>query len=292
MKHIKSVMHLVLLLSFALLATGLIGSAIAVGYNDDNQVPKKTIDAEDEFWALEMWEDFPTGQCVQQEPKPHGGYIEPKDFPKKHHLQTIGRLAQGIAKQKYKNGWWICGTLIEDKEQIAELSQYYAYKIVRYAWEVSGDDDDPEAFQLSAWGFAGVIKNESNFDRCALGLNPRLKAYELGILKRRKRCISHTEEEVIAVVTHPLMQKYFKRSGFDIGLTQLLSKTYSRPNDYHAMLQVDYGLGEGAREMRHRARWCATNRPWACWPTGNHAEWYDEKITKRAKRLGAQRGEI
>ena len=199
----------------------------------------------------------------------------------KKQMKIVGRLAQGIAKQKYKNGWPECGRWVTEKKAIDDLAIQYAFAIVRAAWEVSGDD-----FILNPWGLAGVIKNKSNFDRCALGLYPRRKAYELGILKRRKRCISHTEEEILKVVNHPKMKNLFSRSGYDIGSTQLLSRFYSNPNDFKQMMSLDYGVAEGAREMRHRGRIYRTPKPWAFW-RGYNCGWYEDKIKRRMKKLGA-----
>lgn len=212
-------------------------------------------------------------------------------FPKENHLRLIGRLAEGIAKHKIeKGGWWECGKLIEEEEKIKEKALIYAYTIIHSAYEVSDHDEDPE-FILNPWGLAGTIGNESQFDRCALGLFPRKVAYKKGLLKPRKLTVSHTEEEVLAVVKSKSMQEYFKKSGFDLGTAQLLSRFYPDPNDFEKMLSVNGGTLEAAYQMRYRARYNNTDRPWLYW-RGGRVKWYDEKVTRWAKRVGAQPGEI
>jgi len=210
-------------------------------------------------------------------------------FPNAHQLKLIGRLAEGIAK--YKGGsWWECGREMVQQEEIEDRALFYAYEIVRAADEVS-DHEENAKFTLNPWGLAGVIRNESQFDRCALGTHPRRTAYRLGLLKKQKRCISHTEEEVLAVVQNEDMNTYFKRSGFDLGTAQLLSRFYADPKDFKAMLSVRGSTTEAAYAMRRRGRIFGTKRPWLYW-RGYHCQWYDDKISRWARQLGALRGEI
>ena len=210
-------------------------------------------------------------------------------FPDKHQLKIIGRLVDGIVK--YKQGsWWECGRLMTEEEEIQGRAMFYAYEIVRAADEVSDDGDDPQ-FVLNPWGLAGVIRNESQFDRCALGTHPRKRAYKIGLIKRQRRCISHTEEEILSVVQSKNMQAYYKKSGFDLGTAQLLSRFYSDPKDFKTMVSVRGSTTEAAFHMRKRGRVFKTKRPWLYW-RGYRCEWYDEKVTRWAKQLGAKPGEI
>jgi len=207
----------------------------------------------------------------------------------KHQLQIIGRLADGIANYK-KDGWWECGELMDGEKEIEDRALFYAYEIVRAADEVSDESDDA-GFTLNPWGLAGTIRNESQFDRCALGTHPRKTAYRLGILKKKKRCISHTEDEILAVVQNEDMNTYYNKSGFDLGTAQLLSRFYSNPRDFANMLSVRGSATEAAYAMRKRGRIFKSKRPWLYW-RGYRCEWYDAKITRWARQLGAQSNEI
>jgi len=204
-------------------------------------------------------------------------------------VRIVGRLAEGIVK--YKAGqWWECGKLMTDEKEIGDRAVSYAYEIVRAANEVSDHDDDPE-FVLNPWGLAGVIRNESQFDRCALGTHPRKTAYRLGLLKKQRRCISHTEEDILRVVQSKDMNAYYKRTGFDLGTAQLLSRFYSNPRDFKTMVSVRGSTTEAAYHMRKRGRIYKTKRPWLYW-RGYRCEWYDDKISRWARQLGAKPGEI
>jgi len=204
-------------------------------------------------------------------------------------MRIVGRLAEGIVK--YKAGqWWECGKLMTDENEIGDRAVFYAYEIVRAANEVSDHDDDPE-FVLNPWGLAGVIRNESQFDRCALGTHPRKTAYRLGLLEKQRRCISHTEEDILRVVQSEDMNAYYKRTGFDLGTAQLLSRFYSNPRDFKTMVSVRGSTTEAAYHMRKRGRIYKTKRPWLYW-RGYRCEWYDDKISRWARQLGAKPGEI
>lgn len=207
-----------------------------------------------------------------------------------YQMKIVGRLMAGIVKYK-KGQWWECGKLMTDDKEIQDRAMFYAYEIVRAADEVSDSDDDDPEFVLNPWGLAGVIRNESQFDRCAFGTHPRKKAYEIGLIKKRKRCISHTEKEVLAAVNSAKMQAYFKKSGFDLGTGQLLSRFYSDPKDFKTMVSVRGSTTEAAWHMRKRGRWYKTIRPWLYW-RGYKCQWYDEKITRYARQLGAKPGDV
>lgn len=213
-------------------------------------------------------------------------------FPTEEHLKVIGRIADNVTRLKKKEGgWWECGEFYQDEEHIRNRALSYAYQIVYTAWEVSDPPDNEDAWALNPWGLAGTIWNESKFDRCAFGLYPRKKSYELGLLKKSRLTLSHKEEDVIRAVTSPKMQEYFKKTGFDLGVAQLLSRFYTRPDDYAFMLSLKGGTMEAAKAMRDRARLYQTVRPWAYWP-GRYTFWYDEKVTRWAQLLGAMNEEI
>lgn len=222
-------------------------------------------------------------QEVEQEEEP--AVVYSFKFPNEKELRLIGRMAQGIARWK-SSGWWQCGVLITSKETIKDTAVFYAYLVVKSAKDVSGDD-----WKLNPWGLLGTVRNESRFDRCALGLNPRKKAYSLKVLKPRKTCISHSAREIVAAVESPKLQKYFTRSGVDIGLSQMLSRHYQAPFNYAKMIEPDYGMSEAARWMRHLGWAYKTKRPWRYW-RGREVGWYDTKIVRAAHLTGAKDSDI
>ncbi len=209
--------------------------------------------------------------------------------PNKEELILIGRLATGFAKWK-SHGWWECGVLYETKEDIGDLALKYAFEIVRSVSIVSAGDDG-ETWKLNAWGLTGTMMNESRLDRCALGTHPRKRAYQLGLIKRRKRCISHTEEEILKAVTDKKMLRFFKKTGYDLGTGQLLSRFYPKDVSFKEMLSVRGGTLEAAWTMKRRGRWYKTDRPWTYWP-GHKADWYDVKVTRWARKIGATKADI
>ena len=227
------------------------------------------------------------------EPEPTRAEMDP--FPTETHLKIIGRMAENVTRVKMeKGGWWECGIFVTDEKEVYQKALNYAHMIVKKSWEHSDPPYNEKPWVLNPWGLAGTIWNESKFDRCAFGLWPRLRAYELGLLKKSKLTLSHKEEEVLAAIRDPRMQKQYvcsKCTGFDLGLAQLLSRFYINPTDYEHMLTLEGGTEEASRTMRERARRRNTKRPWAYWP-GHYKESYDVKVTRWARMLGATKQEI
>lgn len=205
-------------------------------------------------------------------------------------VRAIGRVVEGISKWKNKQGgWWVCGKKYETEEEVGDLALLYVVQIFRSAKDISD-----ESYKLNWWGMLGVIANESRFDRCALGLHPREKAYALKILKKRKMCISHTEKEILMVVNHPKMRKHFEKTGFDLGISQMLSRFYSDEQLYDKQIELVYGCDQTAKELRNRAFWSRgkpSKKPWIYWP-GGESPWYSAKIRRWALKLGARKDEI
>ena len=207
-------------------------------------------------------------------------------------IKVIGRAVAGVSKWKKKQGaWWECGKVYKEDNKIEDMAFLYVVQIFRSAKNISD-----ESYKLNPWGILGVIANESCFDRCALGLNPRNKAYDLKIIEKRKECISHTEREVLTAVNHPKMRKYFYRTGFDLGVGQMLSRFYSEEQSYDRQIELVYGCDETARELRNRAFWKRSKNgpsrePWLFW-RGSATPWYAAKIRRWARRFGAREDEI
>lgn len=238
---------------------------------------------DDDFWLQDE---------VAVEVKP---VKDPNVFPNEDHVKTIGRIAEGILKVKAKaGGWWECGKLIQGDEALDALALDYAHAIVKYSHEASQlmiRSRSGKYAYLNPWGLAGTIFNESSFDRCALGLHPRKKAYDLGLITPRRKTISHTERDVLRAVRSKRLQRFFPKSGYDLGTAQLLSRFYSNRNDFRRMISLNGSTEEAAKNMISRAVYNNTERPWAYWP-GHHSKRYDRKITRRARMLGATTEDI
>ncbi len=220
---------------------------------------------------------------------------DPNAFPNEDQTITIGRIAKGILKTKARaGGWWECGKRIEGDEAQGDLALEYAHAIVKYSHEASQlmiRSRSGKYAKLNPWGLAGTVFNESNFDRCALGLHPRRKAYALGLIKPRRETISHTEKEVLRAVRSRKLQKFFPKSGYDLGTAQLLSRFYPDRHDYDLMISLNGSTEAAAKNMISRAVYNDTERPWAYWP-GHKSKSYDRKVTKRARMLGATSKDI
>lgn len=224
-----------------------------------------------------------------------GESIVPEEAPKprksysKEYLMKVGRLAKGIRRwHRVRNHgmWWECGMLYSDVGQHNRALEW-AKAIVDDVEEVNRS----ARYKFSFWGVAATIANESGFDSCALGLNPRKRAYQLGILKKQKQGISHTREDVIRVVTHPKMIRWFSATGVDIGAMQLLSRLWPENYSIPDMLVMENAVDVGVAEMARRARVHASTQPWAYW-RGRYTEWYRLKIIGRARILGATKFEV
>lgn len=230
-----------------------------------------------EPWDSEDWVD-PMGQSVM--PKETSG------FPNRSQLQLIGRLASGIANWKRgQGGWWYCGEWVDDDPKLTDLAMLLAYNLVRAAVRFSGND-----YLINIWGMAGTVANESRFDACALGSKPRKWAYKEGIIEPRKKCISHTKDEILRVVTNTEAQNAFSRSGFDLGLCQILTRFYPE-TPFSEFMSATIGMDVCAQEMQRRSWRYNTYRPWLYW-RGSATPWYDVKIKRWARRLGARATEI
>lgn len=242
---------------------------------------------------LEQQEDQ---HCWMEEsladPLPVTEYVEPKTFLSKEQLRTIGRLAEGIYKARTMKGtvpYWFCGEAYEGAEA-KNLAMTVAWHVVKSADEASDDRRT-----LNVWGWAGTLLNEGGMDLCTLGMNPRKAAYHLGILKKRRRTLSHTKAEVLKAIHNTQMKGMFKT--YDLGMAQTLDRHYK----YWLKCERKQGGPEDLLEWRG-LYWQAvymhglavdydTDRPWMYWP-GYRAPWKDYRVTQHARRLGATPEEI
>lgn len=208
--------------------------------------------------------------------------IEPEKniphFPTLEQTTLIGRIVDGVTAFKAHRddgGWWHCGELIREKERIDDHAVLIAFHAVHVSY----------SREINPWGLLGTIANESAFDPCALGLYPRKWAYSQGLIKRYNRGISHTKEEVLAVIESEEAKREFRKTGFDLGLCQILTKFYSGPPE--DLLTVKKGLEICADEMKSRSLSRRTEKPWEFWH-GHQSKKYGLKIMRLAKKIGRQ----
>lgn len=221
--------------------------------------------------------------------------------------EILGRATKGVWRWKTSSGtepWWSCGEGYEGKEAKEKaakivLATYIGIKQAKYKY----------AIEVPIWGVLGTMSRESSFDECAIGMHTRFWAYKKGLLKRPARHITHSLDEIFSLIENKEWKK--KWGWVDGGLGQILwNKIYKGPLE--DLLSVNPGAFLVTEEMAKRASghkslnklrsrigmpqvnssdsW-AVARPWAFWP-GSLSKDYDQKVTKRAYRLGAKESEI
>jgi hypothetical protein len=198
-------------------------------------------------------------------------------------LRRVGRMSEGIlfnwVEKRNQGVWFECGLRYETKEEKKEAATLWAYQIIRSA----------QQHNINPWGLAGTIANESNFDRCAVGYHPRIWAQKKHMLKRKRRTISYSAEEVVAVYRSIAAKRRWRHTGWDVGPCQMLSKFY--PGNIEDMFSLVPGIDICAMEMRARADMYRTDRGWRWW-RGAETAWYDARVTRFARLMGATAEEI
>jgi len=218
-------------------------------------------------------------------------------FPTEYEKDVIARLEEGIYRAKLhpESGepyWFECGEKYT-KEAAKNRAHEWAYHIVRAVHYAS---DNPyvnlDPYMLNVWKVAGTINNESGFDECTMGLFVRKYGIKAKIIEPKKLTVSYTREEVLKVANDPRTQWAFKDTGLDLGPLQVLDKYIDI--SIEDMLTIENGLYAQVEHMKQRGVQHDTDMPWLTWPNFRISEngWYDEKISKRAKKLGAYDWEI
>lgn len=221
------------------------------------------------------------------------------------------RIASGILKWKTSDQtrpWWYCGVKLEGQDAI-DKSYEWANIVVDEVDKIKSE----LGYDLNVWGVLGTMSRESAFDECALGLYPRLWAYEHNLLKKRKRHITHTREEINKLVKNKEFMKRWPR--LDLGPGQLMWRSVYKGKK-EDLMSVDPGVGIVVREManrlshhigfnkmisrlkgniikKHNKKWWY-NRPWSFWPYGGGkpSKEYAKKVQRRAYLLGATKQEL
>ena len=198
-------------------------------------------------------------------------------------LRYVGRMAEGIlfgwVEKRNRGIWFECGLRYETLDEKEEAATLWAYQIVRAA----------SAHEINPWGLAGTIANESNFDRCAIGYHPRKWALSKHMLKRKRKTISYSAEEIISVYRSIAARRRWSHTGWDVGPCQMLSKFY--PGNIEDMFSLVPGIDICAMEMRSRADMYGTDRGWRWW-RGHETGWYDDRVTRFARIMGASSDDI
>jgi len=261
-------------ISFAALAMVLVFMVSAMAKSVPEPIDVKVSDSSD----ISGDEDFAyvnDGVCFEyDEPVGEAFLVDP---------YVVGRLAKGIRllKEKRDHGvWFYCGKELDEQEK-GELSVSIAYHVLLSMSE--------HGLDVSPYGVVATAYNESGLDACALGLYPRKWGYKEGILKPRKRTVSHTREEISEFKDNPIVKKQYRRTGIDLGICQILSRFYRDQTD--DMMTLGAGIGICVREMKSRSLGRKTNTPWLYW-RGSETLWYREKIRKRVKLMDPPYGEI
>lgn len=188
----------------------------------------------------------------------------------------VGRIYKGIIdfKQKRHGTFYVCGknlTGLDLENYVLSISSNVVLESRKY--------------QINPWGVIGVMFNESSFDMCALGKPVRSWGIENRFIKKKRTSISYTENEVLSIVNDRDAQNRFN-GRFDLGLCQILSKYHNGPTK--ELLTVEPGISLCVEKMRERT---THYRPWRFWP-GKETDWYDDKIIKWARKMGAKENEI
>lgn len=231
---------------------------------------------------VDVVEAFPTTEY--QEPLDVDSYpvtqnVDPKEVER---VKLIGRLKSGILKiSTYDRNllWAECGK-VYTLEEAKEAALAWAFII----------EKGSSMYDVNPWGVAGTIYNESKFDRCSLGRFPKKHAEKKGFITKNKRFQSRNKDEILNYLNSDVCKAYYPKDNIDLGAMQVLSMFIDL--SYKEQLTLDPGLIHQIAEMNNRKayRGCS-NRPWACW-RGSYKEWYDKKVVRYAKRMGATDQEI
>lgn len=216
---------------------------------------------------------------LEVDPYPVTKNVDPVEVER---IKLIGRLVKGIIKANTYEGelvWYECGKRYTEEEVHAEA--------LNWAFII---EKGSSLYKVNPWGIMGTIYNESKFDRCSLGKFPKLHAEKLGFLKKNKRFQSRNKEDILAYLNSKECKSYFHRDNIDLGAMQVLSMFIDLPPE--KQLTLDPGLLHQIAEMASREAYPGCKgRPWACW-RGSHKDWYDAKVTRYARRMGAGVDEI
>lgn len=200
-------------------------------------------------------------------------------------IKNIGKISQGIlniVKKRNQGLWYYCGKRLNEIQK-EEMATSISYNIITSQQSIGLEN-------VSSWGIAATIYNESGFDACALGIHPRKWGYKNKLLNKKKSNITHTKIEVLNFIRNPKSQKKYMKSGFDLGYCQVLSRFYRGQEE--DMLSNAVGIRICVIEMQRRAQYNKTKMPWLYWKGTNKTYWYRNKIRRWARIMNAPKKEM
>ena len=188
--------------------------------------------------------------------------------------ELVDKLSNSMLTVKQKQGsWFYCGKKLSDS-RAKELSVAISYLLIENMKAIG--------LEVNPFGVLGTMFNESGFDVCALGFYPRKWAYKNGWIAKRSTTISHSRVDVDNFINSAEAKQAFRKSGFDLGLFQILSKYH----DAEDLLSLDPGVRIGILEMNARAIRYSTKKPWLYWKGNKANTRYAFKIRKIVERMG------
>ena len=174
-------------------------------------------------------------------------------------------MTVGVLRSMKNRPWVVCGKVLSDEERISE------------AWSISKAlyrEYKSEERRYSIWGILAIMRHESAFDSCALGIRPRKWGYAKKMLKPSKKGVSHSLNEVTSFISNKAATRAFK-TGFDLGLCQPLSGWYYRGEEEKA-LTVEGGVAFCLRAADMKGG----KEPWLFWKGTKPSVRYKKRIDK------------
>lgn len=184
-------------------------------------------------------------------------------------VDLVWRIHRGI--------WWECGKKYQTKEAVKIAAREWSAAIVSAHENTSYKLRSGQKINPSIREAVGIITNESHFDRCAIGVYTRLYAYKTGLLVRPKTNISHTIEEVQALLNSPKCEGRL----VDLGPGQIvkrLGKKHTSWDTAQTYLTVVPGIQHVFDELAYRGRIYNTKYPSLFWPGSKKNMWYLNRI--------------
>ena len=192
----------------------------------------------------------------------------------------VEELTKGLADLQWRvhrGIWWECGKRYQTKEEVKVAAREWATAIVSAHENTSYKLRSGQKINPSIREAVGIILNESNFDRCAIGVYTRIFAYKSGLLVRPKTNISHTIEEVQALLNSPKCEGRL----VDLGPGQIVKRLGKKNTSWEiaqTYLTVVPGIQHVFDELAYRGRIYNTKYPSLHWPGSKKHKWYTNRI--------------
>lgn len=200
---------------------------------------------------------------------------EKKPSGAKNPIPLESKLRSGLSSHFKKQGYWpSCGVIYRNPIQIDAMATEYANYI----------SEAGKKYGVDIFGLAATMIKESGMDTCAVGPNVRRTAYKIGVLKKSKLTISHAKSEVIRALNNQTLSWHYSKTGYDVGLAQMMQRYYDHPSDIDRILEPDYASMQAAKEMARRSELKNTDRPWYFW-RGKKSSRYGSKVDSIAEKL-------